>query len=1834
MYSVHATGVFLVLLIGTVIIMSDTEEEAKEEQRAYKKLVGTIGGHKGFLTKLAGNVASYDDMETLEGEARIEAEQLKVTIEERLVTLQNKFDELLENSHTTEADINDFELYTRGITSRLAKIKFKLKTPEKIVVTNTGISSRPPTPTGGWGESAIKYPELSLPKFYGGETGERDFRPFKQLFEALVGNKYEIPQIYKVQYLRESLPDGSEAKKLIAHIPPTEENYDLIMGTLSSRYGNNSGEANRLRRILMEVGDWHICHTIESQRRLIDHVRQNLALLDQLEQVTSEEMATLALNMLAVVPERIRYKVQKLEKSDRTVDNIVNILEKAITSKLEVQSFSPNYNSQTYGTAKAANYSYGGQGNKYPNTKFDYTKPNTNSNSSGGTHFANNTNQRHAKKVDINHSSSNSSSGADRSVLPCVYCKKSDPIHRGHFCHDKPNAEACKLLLMRERRCLNCLETGHMVRECHLATQCGCGKGKHSPSICFRGGMRSQQKKGGYVAMPHGSYPKFLATALSQVIHPITGESCPVRIFLDHGSTDSFCTTSIAQRLGCEPLGCQNVHIGVFGTTKTSTISNSSIVELNISILDGTTIPVQLLTTDIVCGDLPANPLSPDEIKQLSAFQLADYPATQYHALHVDVLIGLDFLWEFMLRGIEKVGFGPCLLESKLGWVLSGPLSGRSSKREFSANLIRTYVCINNPVSCYDLDNMLHRFWDLDTLGIKDEEESPVVAHFHEHVTRTAEGRVQVSIPWKEDIKPYLPVNYHQAVIRLGQTRRKLERPGNELLKNEYEKIIAEQLKDGIIEKVPYQSEHLFVNGQPEPDSIDINTAIIGTNTSTCKVRSYMPHHAVIKPESGKVRIVSDASCQAYQGALSLNDVIHGGPSLLVDLAETLMNFRIHNVAIVADIQKAYLALALNPDDRDAFRFLWYEGDETVEYRFARVPFGVIVSSFLLHAVLQSHFHRELESDPELMEKVLKSFYVDDLLSGAKDVEAADALRKRLEDILGKIGMNLHGWNSSSQVLREMWDAPVGEVLHVLGLLWDPVADSLMVNVTRVLGSIDCRPTKRNLLSLTASVFDPLGFLQPFLVLPKLMFQEICKGKVGWRGSLPEEMQVKWDTWKQQLSLLTSINVPRPIVVPEYDRVELHCFCDASEVAYAACCYIRCVHGHDVSVNLAFAKNRIAPLASHTLPRLELLGAGLLARITTKVLTVYKHLAFSAVVYYTDSKNVLHWIQSDNRNWSIFVLNRVLELHKLTKAKDWKYVRSERNPADIATRPVSGRDFAESKMWLYGPTFLYDETIDSGDKIMVNQPTPGCLAERKIMAKVAVVKPAAILDLDRYSSYEQVINNTRFAYMWLMKVPRFSPDGPPSFMQLYNMAVRYWVRMDQRTHYPTEVDKCPEGSYLGDQVAAVSSIARSLRLFKDRDGLLRYSSRVQDPFTSYNTNNPIILGKSSKFARLYMAHLHRILVHAGVGQLLIHFRKDFWVPAARQLARSVIHKCIKCQKVGAKTFPTVAPPPLPNFRVTPSEPFECTGIDSAGPINYKSGRSTKSGHILVFTCATTRAVAFEFVTGLSVEQVTLGLRRFFSRYGLPQNIQSDNHKTFKRCQLELHTILKSPKIVKYLSGHRIVWNRYLERSPWWGGYIERQVQTVKRSLQKVIGSSVLNFEEYTTLLYEVEALINSRPISVIYDRVDEGEPLSPSMLMRGRSLVQVPPLYEVNVQGNPPQMCLGRLKYLEKLKTYFWNRWQREYLADLREIHSRRKVGTQLRQPAVNDMVLVRNEKLPRGTWKVGRVIDLKPGRDGSVRSVIVRVVQGKKRNSKGKPIKTVDLNRSPSHLVPLLPEE
>ena len=1202
--------------------------------------------------------------------------------------------------------------------------------------------------------------------------------------------------------------------------------------------------------------------------------------------------------------------------------------------------------------------------------------------------------------------------------------------------------------------------------------------------------------------------------------------------------------------------------------------------------------------------------------------------------LPVHILVGLNHYWDIVNNRVEKTDFGPRMLDTRVGWVLSGSTSIPNMSQSRYSSVGSYFVSKHASMeiqSSESIEDILYRFWDLDTLGVKEVEVSPVIEHFEKTVKFDEEQRrVQVKIPWREHMMPFLPTNYRQSLFRLNLLKQKFALPKNEELKSKYEETLKKHLDEKVIELVPGESR-TFINNQV--GDIDFNNSVIGTSDDQHRVLHFIPHHGVMK-KGGKVRIVFDASSRAYPGALSLNQCIHPGPNLLVDLSEALMRFRTHQVALVGDIQGAFHQVSLSETDRDAFRFLWYAGDQLQEYRFCRVPFGCTVSPFLLNSTVRAHFMKALGDRPELYNLVISSLYVDDFLGGGRSPVVVCELHKLLTEVLAEISMEWHSWQSNSkQVRAHLKQADVGEQ-NVLGLTWLPINDTINVKLERLLDPEIDVVTKRDMLSLFASLFDPLCLYSPILLTPKLMFQQLCKSKCSWKGKLSAELRESMLKWKSQLQWLRGVVLPRCVLPPEYNTLEVHGFSDASLQAYGAVIYFRCLGESGVDCNFVISRNRVAPLKGHTLQRLELLGAVLLCRLMVKVLETHKSLTFSKVVYHCDSRDVLYWIKSQNNRWSVFVENRVTEIHKLSKSTMWKHVSGSLNPADILTRPVTTEVFLKHKSWFKGPDFLY--TNEQGSKLNVEdlEPTAEGLGEiRRLVNLVSNSHPTYIIDLEKFGSYSKLISTTKYVLKFVfMVLKQFGSRVKYNYSNYTKAATKYWIRLEQLAYYPQEVKHSPMGRYIPKVGPNTTSVMRSFRLFKDEEGLLRLASRVQNDYSLWETNNPILLPSQSRFTILYIEFIHRVSMHAGSRQTLVNIRKHFWVPCGRQMVRQIIHRCVICKKAEGKFYPSPASPPLPDFRVVPSPPFDKCGVDFAGPMLIKEGSQVKKGYIMLFTCAVTRAVALELIVGMSVEAMTFGFRRFCARMAtVPALVVSDNALTFKRAHEESETIFASPQMEKYLDGRSIKWQFYLERCAWWGGFIERMVQTVKRSLKKVVGNSCLSYIEFSTILYEVESLINARPITWLYNDPDEGTPISPSDLLHGKPFVQFPPLHEKRVDGALPQMCRGRLRYLEKLKSAWWSRWQKEYLGELKEVHAAVKVNNQSKVAVPGDVVLVRNENLPRGSWKLGRITGVKAGRDNQIRTASVEVVnltkKGKAMVKKGK---INQLNRSPTHLVSL----
>ena len=345
-------------------------------------------------------------------------------------------------------------------------------------------------------------------------------------------------------------------------------------------------------------------------------------------------------------------------------------------------------------------------------------------------------------------------------------------------------------------------------------------------------------------------------------------------------------------------------------------------------------------------------------------------------------MIGSDYLWSFQ-TGITRRGKAgdPVAVETELGWVLSGPprMQEAGSASVSQVNFVAQRSDIES------LERNVQTLWSFEALGI--DKRDKVHEEFLDSIKFTG-NRYSVKLPWKEG-HDKLPDNYANSLGRMKSQLKRLKREP-ELLK-EYDAIIKEQVELGIVEPVAELEKANKVH--------------------------YLPHQAVIRKDAvtTKVRIVYDASSKESKMGTSLNDCLHVGPSLNPLLYSILLRFRENRIALVGDIEKAFLNVEVDEADRDCLRFLWVsniEGGnvETLVYRFCRVVFGLNASQFLLNATLRHHVSKFIKEDPKFVQKVLESFYVDDFVSGESDTEKAFDLFDKTENRMAQGGFKLRKW--------------------------------------------------------------------------------------------------------------------------------------------------------------------------------------------------------------------------------------------------------------------------------------------------------------------------------------------------------------------------------------------------------------------------------------------------------------------------------------------------------------------------------------------------------------------------------------------------------------------------------------------------------------------------------------------------------------------------------------------------------------------------------------------------------------------------------------------------------
>ena len=607
-------------------------------------------------------------------------------------------------------------------------------------------------------------------------------------------------------------------------------------------------------------------------------------------------------------------------------------------------------------------------------------------------------------------------------------------------------------------------------------------------------------------------------------------------------------------------------------------------------------------------------------------------------------------------------------------------------------------------------------------------------------------------------------------------------------------------------------------------------------------------------------------------------------------------------------------------------------------------------------------------------------------------------------------------------------------------------------------------------------------------------------------------------------------------------------------------------------------------------------------------------------VCFSDSMVALFWIRGTNHEWKQFVENRVNTIRSLVAPQHWRNCPGKENPADIPSRGMSASELADTSLWLHGPEWLHHSEGLQEESNLVRSLPEECKCEMKqrdaahslVNAQVPnTFRLSQVIDPERYSSTYHLFRVTGRVLNFIRGLRgRRDHPGPdaPSPLSDFEQARLYWIRDCQ-------------SSLQGD--SQFSSWKHCLDLFMDESGVWMCGGRMSKSCLSLSAKNPILLDWNHHLTRLIVTDAHLRVLHDGVKETLTELRSDYWLVKGRQFVWKIIHRCTVCKRLEGKPCRGNPPPPLLGYRVQQSRPFQVTGVDFAGPLFVKTFDVTGTSKVwlCLYTCCATRVVHFDLVTDMTADTFVRSFRRFASRRGLLYRVISDNGKTFKSAAKLIRQALESPESRKYFSQLRVEWQFNLERAPWWGGIFERMVKSAKRCLKKSVGRNCLSHDELLTLVTEVEAVLNSQPLTYISSE-DVEEPLTLSHLLVGYRLLTLPDPPTSEDPDYSPEGLTRRENHLSRTLQHFWNRWKKEYLLELRELHRTREEKGSPYLVSKGDVVTVYDEGHPRGHWRLGRIESLVYGADGVVRGVFVRMM-----SRKGLP---KSLRRPLQHIYPL----
>ena len=454
------------------------------------------------------------------------------------------------------------------------------------------------------------------------------------------------------------------------------------------------------------------------------------------------------------------------------------------------------------------------------------------------------------------------------------------------------------------------------------------------------------------------------------------------------------------------------------------------------------------------------------------------------------------------------------------------------------------------------------------------------------------------------------------------------------------------------------------------------------------------------------------------------------------------------------------------------------------------------------------------------------------------------------------------------------------------------------------------------------SIYDPLGLIANITVHGTILMQELHKVTSEWKNAIPENLYPLWKESIETVQTAENISIPTCMTDGNSSYVKLHTFVDASERAFAACVYLQT----STTITLITAKSKVAPIKTLSIPRLELQAAVLGTRLVDTVKEEMRLQVLSNTIW-SDSQTVLAWIHSEHRKYKQFVSHRIGEILESTTMEQWRWIPSNKNPADEATKQVEG-----NLKWYNGPEFLkHPESDWPVNKFATTQ------EDLKEFIALHTTEHFQIVRENDYSEWWRLVKHLTV----MLKFTQWIKDKK-NFYKCFNLEdveriENLLYRKVQWEMYPNEMEDLVQNYSL-----TKPSPLMKLTPFLDDEGVMRSGSRLNnDSQRNMCVKIPIILPQNHRIVLLLIKAYHERYLHKNTRVVMDAIEQKYMIHNLRAVLKRVESACSSCIIRKAKPIaPQMAA--LKECRTdSVTYPFVQTGVDYFGPFDVKVKRSTE-----------------------------------------------------------------------------------------------------------------------------------------------------------------------------------------------------------------------------------------------------------------------------------------------------